>query len=54
MTIDAIIFMAASWTMVLGLFFWSFRRILTTKAHHDPDGTGPAEPPVPGRAERKA
>jgi len=50
MTLDAIFFMAASWTMVIGLFVWSFSRVLRTKQHHDPDGTGPTEPPVEGRA----
>lgn len=28
MTSSAIVFMAASWTFVLGLTAWSFRRIL--------------------------
>jgi hypothetical protein len=28
MTTAAIIFMAASWTFVLGLMLWAFRRIL--------------------------
>lgn len=29
MTTGAIIFMAASWTFVLGLTFWSFRKMLS-------------------------
>lgn len=37
--------MALSWSAVLGLVGWSFHRILTHKAHFDPDGTGPASPP---------
>ena len=28
MTTSAVIFMAASWTFVLGLTFWAFSRIL--------------------------
>ena len=52
MSVDAIIFMALSWAFVLGLLVWSFSRILRNKAHMDPDGIGPAEPPVKGAAER--
>ncbi|MGH7662919.1 MAG: hypothetical protein ACRENI_01280 [Gemmatimonadaceae bacterium] len=47
MTTGAIIFMAVSWIFVLGLTFWSFFRILQKKDHLDPDGIGPAVPPVP-------
>ena len=47
MTTAAMIFMALSWTFVLGLMGWSFKRILSDQKHHDPDGTGPAVPPVP-------
>jgi hypothetical protein len=46
MTTAAVIFWLASWTFVLGLMSWSFRRILSDKKHHDPDGIGPAVPPV--------
>lgn len=51
MSAGAAIFMAAAWIFVLGLTFWSFARILRTQQHFDPDGIGPADPPVPGRAE---
>jgi hypothetical protein len=51
MSTGAIIFMAGSWIFVLGLTFWSFARLMSDKKHHDPDGIGPASPPVPGRAE---
>ena len=47
MTTAAMIFMVASWAFVLGLMSWSFKRILSDKAHHDPDGIGPGVPPVP-------
>ncbi len=49
MTTGAIVFMVLSWTFVLGLMFWSFRRILQNKRHFDPDGIGPAVPPEPAR-----
>jgi hypothetical protein len=51
MTTEAIIFMALSWTFVLGLVSWAFRRLLTNPRHFDPDGIGPGSPPVPGQAE---
>ncbi|MFA6168648.1 MAG: hypothetical protein WC700_18645 [Gemmatimonadaceae bacterium] len=47
----AIVFWLTSWGCVLGLAGWCFFRILRHKKHHDPDGTGPAAPPVPGAAE---
>ena len=47
MSTGAIIFMTLSWAFVLGLMAWAFYRLLTLKAHHDPDGIGPASPPVP-------
>ncbi len=53
MSTGAIIFMAMSWTFVLGLMGWSFARILRSKDHFDPDGTGPEAPPVPGRLAQK-
>lgn len=51
MSTGALIFMLVSWTFVLGLTFWSFARIMKTEKHFDPDGIGPASPPVPGAAE---
>jgi hypothetical protein len=50
MTPGAVAFMAASWGLVLGLTFWAFARILRTREHFDPDGIGPASPPVPPAA----
>ena len=47
MTAGAIIFWLASWAFVLGLTFYCFWRILRLRKHHDPDGTGPAKPPLP-------
>jgi hypothetical protein len=49
----AIAFMAISWTFVLSLAGWAFMRLLTDKKHHDPDGIGPASPPVPPHAKKK-
>ena len=51
MSTGALIFMITAWTFVLGLMSWSFARILSGKKHFDPDGIGPAEPPVAGRAD---
>lgn len=51
MTTQAMIFMAASWAFVLGLTAWSFRKLLQDRDHFDPDGIGPASPPVPGEVE---
>ena len=53
MTTAAMIFMAGSWIFVLGLTFWSFARILRHQKHHDPDGIGPAQPPVGGMTESR-
>ena len=50
MSSGALIFMALSWIFVLGLTFWSFGKILRTQKHFDPDGIGPASPPVPPAA----
>jgi hypothetical protein len=47
MSAGAIVFMLASWIFVLGLTFWAFATILKTQRHFDPDGIGPAGPPVP-------
>jgi len=52
MSTSAIVFMALSWTFVLGLMSWSFSRLLRDKKHFDPDGIGPAGPPRPGETER--
>lgn len=49
MTTGAVIFMALSWAVVLGVTFWAFYRLLNLKAHHDPDGIGPKAPPVKGK-----
>ena len=47
MTTGAIIFMAMSWILVLGLMTWAYSKILRHRGHHDPDGIGPGEPPEP-------
>lgn len=52
MTTAAVFFLAASWIFVLSLMGWAFRRILGHQKHHDPDGIGPAQPPVPPLTER--
>ena len=53
MTAAAWIFMALSWLFVLGLAAWSFGKVLRKRRHHDPDGIGPAAPPVPGARDRR-
>jgi hypothetical protein len=53
LTIFALLFMLASMGAVTLLAGWSFARVLRGKRHFDPDGTGPAKPPVPGEAEGK-
>ena len=45
------IFMLGSMGGVTILMVWCYQRILSEKAHFDPDGTGPAHAPVHGRAE---
>ena len=45
------IFMLACMGAVTILTVWCFARILRGKRHFDPDGTGPAMPPVEGRLE---
>ena len=52
MTDAAVVFMALSWAFVLGLTAWSFTRILRHRAHHDPDGIGPAAPSEPPLKDR--
>lgn len=49
----ALFFMLLSMGAVTALAVWCFARILRTQKHFDPDGTGPAEPPVPGRLEQE-
>ena len=53
MNSGAAIFMALAWTFVLGLMSWAFSKILRTQDHFDPDGIGPASPPVRGEAEER-
>lgn len=47
MTTEAIIFMVVIWTALLSLVTWSYSRVLRGRRHFDPDGIGPASPPVP-------
>lgn len=47
------IMMIVSMGSVTLLTVWCFYRILTSREHFDPDGTGPASPPVPGRVESR-
>jgi len=47
------IFMLVSMGAVTLLTAWCFTRILRGKRHFDPDGTGPASPPVRARTEGK-
>jgi hypothetical protein len=44
-------FMVVSMTAVTWLAVWCYSRILRGKEHFDPDGTGPAHSPVPGKAD---
>jgi hypothetical protein len=46
----ALLFMLLSMGSVAALTAWCFYRVIKTRKHFDPDGTGPAKPPVPGRA----
>ncbi len=52
MSTSAILFMAGSWTFVLGLTFWSFAKLMKDNQHFDPDGLGPAVPPKPAETEK--
>jgi hypothetical protein len=45
------VFMLGSIGAVTTLTAWCFYRVLSTKDHFDPDGTGPAHSPVPGQVE---
>lgn len=47
MTTEAIIFMVVIWTCLLSVLTWSYSRVLRGRRHFDPDGIGPAAPPVP-------
>ncbi|CAN5747243.1 hypothetical protein BH23GEM6_BH23GEM6_12570 [soil metagenome] len=47
------VFMLGSMGAVTTLAVWCFTRVLTTRKHFDPDGTGPARPPVVGEVEQK-
>ena len=47
----ALVFMLTSIAAVTVLTVWCFSRVLGTRKHFDPDGTGPAQPPVPGEVE---
>ena len=51
MKLGALVFMLVSWTAVLSLTAWAFGTLLRQKRHFDPDGLGPAEPPVKARTE---
>lgn len=46
-------FMLTSMGAATALAAWCFSRILRGKRHFDPDGTGPAHPPVEGKVERR-
>lgn len=45
------VFMLTSMGAVTTLAVWCYTKILRGKAHFDPDGTGPARPPVKGEAD---
>jgi hypothetical protein len=47
------LFMLTSMGAVTLLTAWCFLRVLTTRRHFDPDGTGPELPPAPGQVERE-
>lgn len=49
LTAFSLTFMLVSMGLVSLLTGWCFARILRGKRHFDPDGTGPAVPPVQGR-----
>jgi hypothetical protein len=46
----ALAFMLVSMGSVTILTVWCFYRILVTRRHFDPDGTGPGHAPVKGEA----
>lgn len=45
------VFMLVSMGAVITLTAWCYTRILRTRKHFDPDGTGPASPPISGRVD---
>ena len=47
------VFMLTSMGAATALAVWCFSRILRGKRHFDPDGTGPAHPPVEGKVQRR-
>ncbi|MBI4543707.1 MAG: hypothetical protein HY703_00750 [Gemmatimonadetes bacterium] len=49
----ALAFMLLSIGMVTALTLYCFWRVLQRKEHIDPDGTGPAEPPIAGAVEER-
>lgn len=49
----ALVFMLMSMGAVTLLTAWCFFRILSTRRHFDPDGTGPAHAPVRGEVEER-
>ncbi len=53
LTAGSIAFMLVAMLAVTSLAVWCFARILGSKEHFDPDGTGPAAPPVEGKVERE-
>ena len=53
LTAGSIAFMLLAMLAVTSLAIWCFARILGSKEHFDPDGTGPAAPPVEGKVERE-
>ena len=54
LTAGTLAFMLLAMTAVTSLTVWCFMRIMRGRRHFDPDGTGPAEPPVRGKLEREA
>jgi hypothetical protein len=50
MTTGAVVFMAISWTFVLGLTSWALSRVMSAQAKRDPDGPGPEKAPTPPAA----
>ena len=54
LTTLSLAFMLLSMGAVTTLTAWCFMRILSTKKHFDPDGTGPARPPVAGEEDAGA
>jgi hypothetical protein len=53
LTAFSLTFMLVSMAAVTALAAWSFSRIMRGRRHFDPDGTGPARPPVEGKVDRE-